>query len=147
MTTVAEMGAAVTVAALCAALGLARASYYRHIKPRVAVPRGGNLIGALAQLDRASRCVERGDQARRATPLHEHLQTKLPEQASHRLRIRVLGGGPPAGAHEDGERQCRLVSGRSRRQGDEEGDGGGGKIEHLRSLTQEATLAVALWPR
>ena len=39
MTTVAELGAVVGVVALCAALGLARASYYRRLKPRVALPR------------------------------------------------------------------------------------------------------------
>jgi putative transposase len=39
MTTVAEMGSLVSVVALCAALGLARASYYRRLRPRVLLPR------------------------------------------------------------------------------------------------------------
>ena len=39
MTTVSEMGSVVTVAVLCAALGLARASYYRRLQPRLVVPR------------------------------------------------------------------------------------------------------------
>jgi len=39
MSTVAELGAAVSVVALCAALGVARASYYRRLKPPLAVPR------------------------------------------------------------------------------------------------------------
>jgi putative transposase len=39
MSAVTEMGAVVTVAALCAALGLARATYYRRLRPRAVVPR------------------------------------------------------------------------------------------------------------
>lgn len=39
MIAIAEMGTLVTVAALCAALGVARASYYRRLKPRVLVAR------------------------------------------------------------------------------------------------------------